>query len=165
MVDIVTITPNPAVDLSTSVDKILPVTKLRGTSERRDPGGGGINVACVIKRLGGEAKAIYPVGGVTGSLLRKLLDEEHIASHTSTNTGETREGFFVNEIGTGEQYRFILPGPQLSELEWQDSLRLVSGLEPRGRFIFSGRLTPEFALGEIGAASCVNNERIASDNP
>lgn len=30
MVDIATITPNPAVDLSTSVDKILPVAKLRG---------------------------------------------------------------------------------------------------------------------------------------
>ena len=31
MVDIATIAPNPAVDLSTSVDKILPVAKLRGT--------------------------------------------------------------------------------------------------------------------------------------
>lgn len=59
MVDIVTITPNPAVDLSTSVDKILPVTKRRGTSR---PRGGGINVARVIKRLGGEAEVIYPVG-------------------------------------------------------------------------------------------------------
>ena len=62
MTDILTITPNPAVDLSTSVEKIIPTQKLRGTSQRRDPGGGGINVARVIKRLGGEARAIYPVG-------------------------------------------------------------------------------------------------------
>jgi 6-phosphofructokinase 2 len=52
MTDIVTITPNPAVNLSTSVERIVPVSKLRGTSQRRDPGGGGINVARVIKRLG-----------------------------------------------------------------------------------------------------------------
>lgn len=51
MVDIVSITPNPAVDLSASGDKILPVAKLRGTSERHDPRGGGINIARVIKRL------------------------------------------------------------------------------------------------------------------
>ncbi len=97
---IVTITPNPAVDLSTSIDKILPVAKLRGTSERRDPGGGGINVARVIKRLGGEAHAVYPVGGSIGDLLRKLLDEEGITSHISTIAGQTREDFFVNEIST-----------------------------------------------------------------
>lgn len=113
MVDVVTITPNPAIDLSTSIDKILPVAKLCGTS----PGGGGINVARVIKRLGGEAHAIYPAGGVIRSLLRKLLDEEGVASNTSTIASETREDFFVHEISTGEQYRFILPGPQLSELE------------------------------------------------
>ena len=52
MTDIVTITPSPAVDLSTSVDKILPVAKLRGQSQRRDPGGGKIDLARVI---GGSA--------------------------------------------------------------------------------------------------------------
>jgi len=61
MPDIATVTINPAVDLSTSIDKIVPVAKLRGTSQRRDPGGGGINVARVVKRLGGDATALYPV--------------------------------------------------------------------------------------------------------
>ena len=73
MTDIVTITPNPAIDLSTTVDRILPVVKLRGTSQRRDPGGGGVNVARVIERLGGDAGAIYPVGGSLGALLRRLV--------------------------------------------------------------------------------------------
>ncbi|MFN5688043.1 MAG: 1-phosphofructokinase family hexose kinase, partial [Bradyrhizobium sp.] len=45
MSDIVTITPNPAVDVSTTVERIMPVAKLRGTTQQRDPGGGGINVA------------------------------------------------------------------------------------------------------------------------
>ena len=82
MTDIVTITPRPAVDLSTSVERIVPIHKLRGTSQRRDPGGGGINVARVIKRLGGDVSAIYPVGGATGDLLRRLLDKENVPSQT-----------------------------------------------------------------------------------
>lgn len=81
MVDVVTITSNPAVDLSASGDKILPIAKLRGTSERSDPGRGGINIARVIKRLGGDAHAIYGVGGLVENLLRKLLDERRVNSH------------------------------------------------------------------------------------
>ncbi len=49
-------------------------------SQQRDPGGGGVNVARVIKRLGGEASAIYPVGGAMGALLRQLLDSKSVAS-------------------------------------------------------------------------------------
>ncbi|PDT75015.1 1-phosphofructokinase family hexose kinase [Bradyrhizobium sp. C9] len=142
MTEIVTVTPNPAVDLSTTVEKIVPVLKLRGTSQRRDPGGGGINVARVITRLGGNASAIYPVGGATGAMLRKLLDQEGVASHTFSIAGETREDFFVNEISTGQPYRFILPGPQLGEFEWKECLKLVSEIEPFPRFVVASGSLP-----------------------
>lgn len=143
MTDIVTVTPNPAVDLSTAVERIVPVTKLRGISQRRDPGGGGINVARVIKRLGGEASALYPVGGVTGDLLRGLLDQEGVASRTFPIAQETREDFFVSEIATGQPYRFILPGPRLSEDEWQECLRLLSATKPFPRFVVASGSLPE----------------------
>jgi 6-phosphofructokinase 2 len=143
MTDIVTITLNPAVDLSTAVDRIQPVAKLRGQSQRRDPGGGGINVARVIRRLGGEARAIYPVGGAIGSLLRQLLDQEGVASQTWTIAGETREDFFVDEIATGKQYRFILPGPQLNAFEWQECLKLVSALDRFPRYLVASGSLPE----------------------
>ena len=97
MTDIVTITPNPAVDLSTVVDKILPVAKLRGQSQRRDPGGGGVNVARVIRRLGGDARAIYPVGGAIGKLLRQLPVEEG-AQEFFAKIGST--GFISENITT-----------------------------------------------------------------
>jgi 6-phosphofructokinase 2 len=142
MTDVVTITPNPAVDLSTSVERIIPVAKLRGTSQRRDPGGGGINVARVIKRLGGDVSAIYAVGGATGALLRKLLDQAGVASRTFAIVEETREDFFVSETSTGQAYRFILPGPRLSEGEWQECLRLLSGIEPFPRFVVASGSLP-----------------------
>jgi 6-phosphofructokinase 2 len=142
MTDIVTITPNPAVDLSISVEKIVPVAKLRSTSQRCDPGGGGINVARVIKRLGGDVSAIYSVGGVTGDLLRGLLDQAGVASRTFPIAQETREDFFVNEISTGQPYRFILPGPELVESEWQECLQLLSRLEPFPRFLVGSGSLP-----------------------
>lgn len=142
MTGIVTITPNPAVDLSTSVERIVPVAKLRGTSQRRDPGGGGINVARVIKRLGGNVTALYPVGGATGDLLRKLVDKEGVASRTFAIAEETREDFFVTEISTHQPYRFILPGPQLGESEWQECLRLLAAMEPFPRIVVASGSLP-----------------------
>jgi 6-phosphofructokinase 2 len=143
MPDIATVTINPAVDLSTAIDKIVPVAKLRGTSQRRDPGGGGINVARVIHRLGSRSvRAIYPVGGAMGTLLRRLLDEEGVESQTFPIAGETREDFFVHEISTAQQYRFILPGSQLSEAEWTDCLRLIAALEPFPRFLVASGSLP-----------------------
>lgn len=142
MTDILTITPNPAVDLSTSVEKIIPTHKLRGASQRRDPGGGGINVARVLRRLGGEARAIYPVGGAIGKMLRELLDREGVVSQTFAIADETREDFFVSETGTGQQYRFILPGPRLVEAEWQECLKLVSSIEAFPRFVVASGSLP-----------------------
>jgi 6-phosphofructokinase 2 len=118
MTAIVTITLNPAVDLSTWVEKILPIFKLRCTSPHRNPGGGGINVARVIRRFGADVTAIYPIGGKTGDLLRKLLDAEAVVSQTFPILGETAK------ISSSEnQHRPALPfysaGPKLDENEWQ----------------------------------------------
>jgi len=99
-------------------------------------------VARVIKRLGGEARAIYPVGGATGEMLRELLDREGILSQTFAIADETREDFFVSETGTGQQYRFILPGPRLIEAEWQECLKLMSSIEPFPRFVVASGSLP-----------------------
>lgn len=64
-----------------------------------------------------------------GILLRELLDREGITSQSLAIREETREDFFVSETSTGNQYRFILPGPRLKEGEWQECLRLVSSIE------------------------------------
>jgi 6-phosphofructokinase 2 len=90
MTGIVTFTPNPAIDVSTSVERIMPTRKLRCSTSRRDPGGGGINVARVVKRLGGAVTAIYPSGGTTGQLLSRLVERERIASQTFEIAEETR---------------------------------------------------------------------------
>ena len=143
MTDIVTLTMNPAVDVSTSVERVVSEHKLRCSRPSRDPGGGGINVARVATRLGADVKALYPRGGETGALLRRLIDAEGIASLAVHVAGETREDITVYEEESGEQFRFVFPGPELSEDEWRECLAAISAL--RGRpayFVASGSLPP-----------------------
>jgi len=119
MTDVVTLTLNPALDLSTSVNRMIPDYKLRCKEPRRDPGGGGVNVARVISRLGGDVTAVYPAGGPAGAMLRRLLQNEGVASHAVLTRQDTRENFHVFEEETKLQYRFTLPGPALSRSAWR----------------------------------------------
>lgn len=58
---IVTITLSPCIDKSTSIPALIPEKKLKKcTAPKLEPGGGGINVARAIKKLGGEAFTISP---------------------------------------------------------------------------------------------------------
>src|SRR3974390_728199 len=135
MAEIVTLTPNPAIDLSTSIDRVVPTSKLRCTALRRDPGGGGINVARVIKRLGGDVEAIFPIGGLSGQLLRRLVVDESIACRVIEVEAETREDLSVTEQSTGKQYRFLLPGIALREAEWRGCLDALAVSNTSPKFV------------------------------
>jgi 6-phosphofructokinase 2 len=141
MPKIVTLTLNPAVDLSTAVERVVPSLKLRCAQPRRDPGGGGVNVARVVRRFGGDVEAILPVGGFTGELLRRLLAKEQISSRLIKAETETREDFSVTESGTGFQYRFVLPGEPLREAEWRECLEALGASKPNF-VVASGSLPP-----------------------
>lgn len=143
MTDIVTVTLNPAVDVATSIDQVADTRKLRCSAARRDPGGGGINVARVVQRLGGDCVALYLAGGATGQMLRQLLDAEHVAGVCIEIAGETRENFSVMETSTGREYRFVLPGPAVTEREWQCCIDHIDALDVPPRYLVtSGSLPP-----------------------
>jgi 6-phosphofructokinase 2 len=139
---IVTVTPNPAIDVSTSTPRVEPDRKMRCSVQRRDPGGGGINVARVVKRLGGDVIAIYPIGGLTGQLLRALMDREGVASKTIDTVEETREDFTVTDESVGRQYRFVLPGPLLHEHEWEACLSALRAIRPAPRIVVASGSLP-----------------------
>ena len=98
LTQIVTLTINPAIDVSTSVKKMMPFTKMRCAQAHRDPGGGGINVARVLKRLGVEATAIYPAGGATGQLLASLVEREGVRSIVIPTSNGTREDITIFDV-------------------------------------------------------------------
>ena len=106
MTQIVTLTMNPALDISTSVDKVVPTHKLRCSEENTQPGGGGINISRVVRRLGTSTTAIYPSGGFTGQILTRLLENESVQSQGIAIEQETRECFTVHETSSGKDFRF-----------------------------------------------------------
>lgn len=143
MPHIVTLTLNPAIDVATSVPEVTPEHKLRCGPVLRDPGGGGINVARVVRELGGESIAVYTRGGPTGNMLEHLLEEKGLLRRSIPIDGYTRESFTVAEGTSAREYRFILPGPTLSEREWQRCLDAVSEVAVGAAFIVaSGSLAP-----------------------
>lgn len=143
MQNIVTVTLNPAIDVSTSVERLEPSIKLRCGPGQRDAGGGGVNVARVVRRLGGDVMAIFPAGGLAGEMLVRLLAAESVPTLAVSIAGETREDFTVLERSTGREYRFVLEGPRLSWAEW--SACLESAIEPGDGpaiIVASGSLPP-----------------------
>ncbi|MBN9185083.1 1-phosphofructokinase family hexose kinase [Microbacterium sp.] len=164
---IVTMTMNPALDVVTSAERVMPEHKLRCGPVRTWPGGGGVNVARTILNLGGAASAIYPVGGLTGSAFQQLVATTGIEGHVVRVNGETRECFTVDESATGSQYRFVLPGPTLSDAEWEACISLVADHAPHGGYLVaSGSLppgVPEDFYGRLARICAGENARLVVD--
>ncbi|MFV0358351.1 1-phosphofructokinase family hexose kinase [Tropicimonas sp.] len=143
MADILTLTLNPALDMNTETDKVVPDVKLRCTDPKVDPGGGGINVARAITHMGGEAIAIVATSGHNGNRLLDLLKEEGITPVPIPCPGETRLSMVVNCKETGLQYRFVLPGPEWKAQNVQNAIDTTIRHAPKdGLIIFSGSLPP-----------------------
>ena len=143
MPDFLTITPNPALDLATTTARVEPTHKLRCGSLQRYPGGGGINVARVLHRLGHAVQAWHLSGGLAGAQLAQRLAAEGVPERCLPIAGETRENLSVVEQGTGQEYRFVMPGPHLATAEWQACLDAVAQQAAPARWIVaSGSLPP-----------------------
>ena len=138
---IVTLTMNPALDIATSTDRVIPTHKLRCSPPRYDPGGGGINVARAVHALGGDTVAIFPVGGPAGEMIHHLLDQEDVRHYPIAIAGFTRESLAVEDRQTGEQFRFSLPGPKVSEADQERCLdQLSAGAAEVDFIVASGSL-------------------------
>ena len=143
MQHIVTLTMNPAIDKCSSVEQVVSDKKLRCKPPRFEPGGGGINVGRAIKKLGGEAFNMYPAGGPPGKLYELLLDEESVKHQCIAIKNWTRQNLMIIEESSGKQYRFGMPGPELSQDEWEECLSVIGNLEKNPSFIVaSGSLPP-----------------------
>ncbi len=135
MADIVTITINPAVDIFVNTERVEPTRKMRCSAPKRDPGGGGINVARAAHRLHAWVTAIFPTGGAIGKLLHRLLEREGIPCIVTPSHVETRENFTAYEEESGAQFRFVLPGSRLHDAEWAAVLDKLAAVPDRPKFV------------------------------
>lgn len=164
---ILTITLNPALDLSTSVEHVIPGPKLRCKPPRVDPGGGGVNAARTILRLGGDVTALIASGGATGEQLIALLVAEAVPVLPVHVNAATRQGFAVTEEATGAQYRFNVPGQNLG-MEDADHLlaQMRSAIPNEGIVVLSGSMAPglpDYYLEQIHHHTMTHGARLIVD--
>ena len=137
-----TLTLNPSIDLSGEVDTVEPVKKLRMTNEELDAGGGGINVARILHRLGTSVEAVYLAGGANGHTLTHILERMGLPHEAVAIAGDSRLSLTVHERSQDREFRFVPQGPEVSAGEVEAALAaatdcispwfVASGSLPRG---------------------------------
>lgn len=152
MKSVATLTLNPTIDVSYDVGKVRHTHKMRTDNEWYAPGGGGINVARVLTRLGTPTRCYYASGGATGPALDGLIDAHQLARTRIAIAGPTRVASAVLEHETGKEYRFTPQGPVVSEAEWRDCLAQLAEADC-GVMVLSGSLprgVPEDFYARVG---------------
>ncbi|GEP51080.1 phosphofructokinase [Flavobacterium noncentrifugens] len=161
MPKIVTVTFSPSIDKSTTVKMLIPEKKLKCSTPKSEPGGGGINVARVLKKLGTDAIAVFPSGGYTGKFFNQLLEKENVPSVIIPSQQETRENFVIRDESTGQQFRFGMPANELSETEWKACLEAVENIEGIDFIIASGSLPPGVPVSIFGKLAEISKRKKA----
>ena len=154
------LTMNPSVDVSTHTERVVPTDKLRCGLARRDAGGGGLNVAQVVQRLGGHSSALFPAGGPAGEWLVSHLQATGLPVRRIALTADTRENFTVQALDTGAEFRFVLPGPTLTESEWTACLAAIETLPHLPAVVVaSGSLPPGVPADFYGRLALIVRSR------
>jgi 6-phosphofructokinase 2 len=138
---ILTVTLNPVLDKSVEVEQIVAEQKLRCTNPVCYAGGGGINVSKGIQKLGGRSLALFPSGGSNGQKIEQLLREAEVELLTIPVSYENREGFSVRSTHTNEQFRFNMPGEQISAATLEEIFQKIKQTKP-AIIVASGSLPP-----------------------
>ncbi len=156
---ILTVTLNPALDLSARVGQMQAGPKLRLSDTRYEPGGGGVNVARAIGRLGGAVTAWVALGGANGEKLLALLQAQGIRVESFAGPGETRQSWAITD-DNAQQFRLQLPGMDWDAaigaqaladiLSHAQDLVVLSGSQPPGlNADFPQKLCTELGPGRL----------------
>ena len=114
---IITVTLNPALDKTLEVPNFTPGRRHRSVDQVTMPGGKGVNVARVIKRLGQPVIATGIAGGATGTRIVEALNDEAILNAFVRTREESRTNTAVMDPTTGLQTEINERGPAISPQE------------------------------------------------
>ena len=140
---IATVTLNPSLDRTVTVEGLVVDEANRWTGLRRDPGGKGINVSRVIHELGGEATAYGFIGGIDGEAMKYFLGLQGVPYDFTPIKGEIRSNFIITDLKTHRQTRIDAPGPHISRDELDSLTDKITHIEPKPDFlVLAGSVPP-----------------------
>ena len=146
---LVTLTPNPALDLGGIVNQLIPNEKSYVHHETRFPGGNGINAARMAKKMGLRVVAGGFLGGGIGQEVEKLLKREGVRSQFIKISGSTRISVTVSNRKTHLQTRLSFPGPQILSREVEKLSRWLAPIESPSILVLGGSLPPGFSMNRL----------------
>lgn len=126
MKPILTVTMNPALDKTVTIEQFIPAGLNRIKTVRTDPGGKGINVAKVLKQFGAPVSAWGVQAGHEGRMLMEMLEDAGIPARFLETEGKSRTNLKVVDESTRQTTELNEPGITLSK---QLLNELVSGLD------------------------------------
>lgn len=136
---IITITPNPSIDVSYYMEEFQLDAVNRCYDYNKTAGGKGLNVSKVLKIIGEDLLATGFAGGKSGEFIEEGLKERNIKSRFIKIAGETRTSLAIQHEDTSTEIREA--GPTISAEEEQEFLDLLKDLaEKADTFCISGSL-------------------------
>lgn len=132
---IYTLTLNPSIDYVVKLERLQAGTLNRAEEDFKLPGGKGINVSRILKRMKIDSTALGFLGGFTGDFIKKWLDREKITNNFIQINDESRINIKLK--GTAET-EINGCSPQLSDTEIQKLLAQLAHLTSEDIVILSG---------------------------
>ena len=166
MKNILSISLNPAIDVSCDAQSVSPTRKIRTHHQTYEPGGCGVNVARVIATLGGMTDLLYLSGGATGAVLDQSLSSLPVRLHPVSTRGMTRISYTVHELESGLEYRFVPEGSPICMDEIEQALKFIDQCD-FDFIVLSGSLpkdSPPDTYARISEISARKNALIILDS-
>lgn len=139
---IVTVTLNPSVDRTLTIDSLKRGSVNRVDLAAVDPGGKGVNVSRAVKAFGKDTHALLVCGSFGSRWFGDRLRELNIANNILLVEGVTRNNVTLVE-GDGTVTKINEPGFKLTDAILSDVKTALSELDLTNAWVvFAGRLNP-----------------------
>lgn len=138
---ILTVTPNPSLDRTVEVPRLVRGGVLRATAAQVDPGGKGVNVSRVLAAAELATVAVLPSGGRVGARLADLLAPQGVPVVAVAVQGTTRSNTTLVEPD-GTTTKVNEPGPELSGPEAAALEAQVAELAGRASWVVTAGSLP-----------------------
>lgn len=160
---IYTCTLNPSIDYIVELDSIQLGDLNRAKRTEQYPGGKGINVSRVLKRLGVENTALGFIGGFTGEFIREELSKELVNHDFVKANGTTR----INvKLKSGDETEINGQGPTIEIEQINELLQKVEAMNEGDIFVLAGSLpssVPADFYKTLAAAARARGVKIVAD--
>ena len=132
---IYTVTLNPSIDYIVHVTDFKPGTVNRMTKDFKFPGGKGINVSRILKRLNISSSALGFLGGFTGTFIQEVLEKEGLPCDFTPINEDSRINI---KLKSQVETEINGAGPNITNEEIQALKEKLSQVTKEDIVIFSG---------------------------